>query len=528
MNVLALIPSRWRLTLAVLAGVFGGVGSAALVAVINEALAGRDLVLAFAGLAIMVPSLRWLAQSQFLWLQQAALARLRVLVGRQLAHAPTRQLEHEAGHALSVLVEDVGVVSEFFVVLPRLVLQGAIVSAGFGYLAWLSWRALAFALALVLLGAGIHFLAVRHATEHLERAREHEDTLYERFRALLSGAKELKLHRARREAFVDQVLAENVEAVRRDRTRGLLTYVGAGSWGAFMFFVVIGGVIFGLGSLYDVPTEVRSGYALMFLYIMFPLEDLLEAVPDVVRTRIAAARILDLCGDLDTVHALPVPRTQPFRGLRLEQVTHSYRRDAEDGEFVLGPVDLTLAPGEVVFLVGGNGSGKTTLAKLLCGLYAPSGGRVLLDGAPVDDVESYRQNFSAVFSEFHLFDDLLGLEGRDEHARVLLSSLQLEHKVRIEHGKFSTTALSTGQRKRLALLVACLEDRPVHVFDEWAADQDPVFKRVFYGEVLPALKALGRTVLVITHDDRFFHLADRCLKLEAGRLVNGARPDAVH
>src|SRR5690606_27967207 len=99
-----------------------------------------------------------------------------------------------------------------------------------------------------------------------------------------------------------------------------------------------------------------------------------------------------------------------------------------------------------------------------------------------------------------------------------LAQLQLDHKVRVENGTFSTLRLSQGQRKRLALLVAYLEDRPFYVFDEWAADQDPVFKKIFYTEILPSLKAKGKTVIAITHDDGYFHVADRCFKFEDGKL----------
>ncbi|MBK6597015.1 MAG: ATP-binding cassette domain-containing protein [Proteobacteria bacterium] len=138
---------------------------------------------------------------------------------------------------------------------------------------------------------------------------------------------------------------------------------------------------------------------------------------------------------------------------------------------------------------------------------------------------SYRDRFAVVFSEPYLFDRLLGLSGPEfeQAANRYLKLLQIDHKVTVQAGKFSTTDLSQGQRKRLALVVAYLEDRPIYIFDEWAADQDPDYKRVFYSELLPDLKARGKAVVVVTHDDRYFHLGDRVLVLEDGR----ARPHAV-
>jgi putative ATP-binding cassette transporter len=106
----------------------------------------------------------------------------------------------------------------------------------------------------------------------------------------------------------------------------------------------------------------------------------------------------------------------------------------------------------------------------------------------------------------------------DRRAHEYLERLHLNHKVTIKDGVFSTTQLSQGQRKRLALLCAYIEDRPFYLFDEWASDQDPLFKEVFYTQLLPELRSLGKAVLVITHDDRYFGVADRLIKLDYGRI----------
>jgi putative ATP-binding cassette transporter len=204
-------------------------------------------------------------------------------------------------------------------------------------------------------------------------------------------------------------------------------------------------------------------------------------------------------------------------------VTHHYYREREDDHFMLGPIDLTFRPGELVFLVGGNGSGKSTLAKVITGLYPPAGGEIRLNGRRIDEHnrDDYRQYFSAVFSDYFLFDRIVGVggNGADERARDYLVRLHLDHKVSIAEGEFSTTQLSQGQRKRLALLCAYLEDRPFYVFDEWASDQDPLFKEVFYTQLLPELRSRGKAVLVITHDDRYFGCADRLIRLDYGKIT---------
>jgi putative ATP-binding cassette transporter len=523
--------SRALLLSAVLVSSASGLGVALLVALINRSLETSRaelprLGLIFAGVSLCMVGCRYVSQAQLVRLGQLTLARLRVLVSARVAEAPYREVEAQGPARIGVVLgEDIAAVAEFFVTLPRLVVQGAVVLGCLAYLAVLSPAAFGLALFMVALGSVRHYWGVRRASDDLRRARLEEDELYSHFRAIFTGASELRLNAARRDAFVSGPLSGSIESVRRARTRGLMIHVSATSFGAFLFFVVIGGVNFVLGASPDITTSVRSGYALMLLYMMLPLHALLEALPALGRTRAALERIASLGVEpRDVLPPSPLAiRPGRLASVRLAAVTHAYRRDSEDGAFELGPISLELRAGELVYLVGGNGSGKTTLAKLVTGLYEPERGQVFLNGAPVsgDGWEDYRQHFSAVFNDFHLFESLLGLSDPklDERGRDLLRALDLAHKVKLEQGRFSTTELSRGQQKRLALLVACLEDRPVCVFDEWAADQDPAYKEIFYTRVLPELKAMGKALLVVTHDDRYFHLADRVLKLEGGRLV---------
>ncbi|HVS00865.1 MAG TPA: cyclic peptide export ABC transporter, partial [Thermoanaerobaculia bacterium] len=264
------------------------------------------------------------------------------------------------------------------------------------------------------------------------------------------------------------------------------------------------------------------------LYMMTPLDTILNLLPNLGRATVAIRKVESLglslqekTGDAD---ALVVPPAVPsWQRIELSGISHAYRREGEDDSFLLGPVDLGVNAGETLFLVGGNGSGKTTLAKLLMGLYMPEQGEIRLDGKAVTnlDRDSYRQLFSAVFADFYLFETLLGLDrtGLDEQALKYLSDLHLADKVKVKDGTLSTLDLSQGQRKRLALLTAYLEDRPIYLFDEWAADQDPYFKEIFYTQLLRELKTRRKTIVVISHDDRYYHLADRIVKLEYGKVV---------
>jgi len=177
--------------------------------------------------------------------------------------------------------------------------------------------------------------------------------------------------------------------------------------------------------------------------------------------------------------------------------------------------------GEIIFLVGGNGSGKSTALRLMTGLYKADAGQIMVDGRVLDSFgfAGLREQFSAIFANFHLFDRLYGLENISEQSvNQLIDDMELTGKVRYKNGQFTDLNLSTGQRKRLALIAAILEDRPIYAFDEWSAEQDAHFREVFYRKILPQLKQKGKTIIAVTHDERYWNVADRIVKFDLGKI----------
>jgi putative ATP-binding cassette transporter len=523
--------SRRTAVLAVVAGLVGGACSTALIAVVNEALKGSpgpDLLRVFVALCVVLPLARFAAEWLLLRLGQDAMLELRMQLGRQILAAPLRRLEEVGSHRLlATLTDDIPIIANSLLMIPTLCINIAMVVGGLVYLGLLSWPMLLALLVLMALGVASYQLPVIRATSYFRRAREHTDALMKHFRALTDGAKELKLNRVRRAAFFDEVLGETAVSFRRESVRGMTLYSAAASWGQTLAFIVIGLLLFGAPAVYGAGVGALSGFVLAVLFMMTPLQVVMNIMPVLSRAAVAVSKVEALGLSLSTSREAAVAESASdlpadWQRLEVRGLAHTYRVDGEDDNFTLGPLDITLRPGDLVFLVGGNGSGKTTLAKLLAGLYTPEAGEIRLDGRAVTDEnrDHYRQLFSAVFSDFHLFDSLLGFDrrGLDEQAAQYLSRLNLSHKVSVRDGALTTTELSQGQRKRLALLTAYLEDRPIYLFDEWAADQDPQFKQVFYHQLLPELKEKGKTLIVISHDDQYYHLADRVIKLNYGQI----------
>ncbi|HVT60618.1 MAG TPA: cyclic peptide export ABC transporter [Thermoanaerobaculia bacterium] len=542
--------SRRTTVVIVGAGIASGLASTVLLALVNSLLhpgptVARTTVWLFVALCLLMPALRLLAQVRLLDLGQDTMLALRLQLTRQILAAPLRHLETlGTARLLASLTNDITLVVDSLHIIPMLLVNFAILAGCLIYLGWLSGPLLLEIGVCIALGALTYQLPLRRAFRYFERSRTRLDEVVRQIRALIEGTKELKMHRGRRGAFLRAVEASTRE-FQRDNRRGGVIYAVALAWGQTLFFVVIGVLIVVLPRFQPIPARVLIGCVLILFQVMVPIEVLLNSLPVLSRAAVAVRKLEELGSALQSsqaplaAHVAPAPSPPaiapgsladaPPRAeqdgwgwLELRGVTHSYRRENEDERFQLGPIDLTVAPGQLVFIVGGNGSGKTTLAKLLIGLYAPESGEIRFGGAAIGDGdrESYRENFAVVFADFFVFEELLGLQAPalDAEAGRYLARLHLERKVRVEGGVLSTTELSQGQRKRLALLTAYLEDRPLYLFDEWAADQDPQFKEIFYLELLPELKARRKTVFVITHDDRYFHVADRIVKLDYGRI----------
>lgn len=410
------------------------------------------------------------------------------------------------------------------------------------YLAMLSIVAFLLALVFSLAIVSTHLARMKRLGERADVVAADDSLMFERFGHLLEGQKEARLSARRAAAQVDELawLSGRV----RD-ARGALKADWAKEFAVVQlgFYALVGVMVFVVPVLSSDFREVAFPGIMAALFLIGPVGTVATAIPAIdeagrglkaireVEARLAAGEaVAGGKGRADGRWAPDdsAPRSsaseQPHDGalrLELDAVSFAYPPQGSAAGFAVGPLSACFKTGQITFITGGNGAGKSTMLLLLTGLLAPASGRLLADGEPVGEasLQNWRDRISAVFADYHLFSRLYGLPAYPpERLAALLERFELADKVTVRDGAFSTRDLSSGQRKRLALIAALLEDRPVLVLDEWAADQDPQFRAEFYEELLPELRAQGKLIVCITHDDRWFNVADQILKMNEGRL----------
>ncbi len=407
--------------------------------------------------------------------------------------------------------------------LANLLQLAVVVTFGAVYLAWLSLPALTLVAAVA--GIGIVFVRshLNDIKKHLRQAALARLRFFERLTDLIKGFKEVKLRRRRQHALRREIVGVTHETHSVSAQANIL-FADKYVFGRLHYFTILAAIVFLLPT-YDASVAFSHPQVLAAVIFTYgPLNGVLSGLPTITRANIALEHIADLERKLDRAAPEDEYANNPWGGqfgrIELRNVEFTYDTHGTD-KFHVGPINLTISRGELIFIVGGNGSGKSTLLKLLTSLYSPTSGALHVDGIPVTNacVRAYRELICAVHADFHVFQRLYGLEDiNPAKLTAVLEQLRIADKTSIVNGAFRTVSLSTGQRKRLAMVVALLEDRPIYAFDEWAAEQDHDFRRYYYEELLPQLKRSGKTVLVISHDERYFHVADRIVTLNRGQL----------
>jgi putative pyoverdin transport system ATP-binding/permease protein len=518
--------------LGILSGLFGFLFITFLTRVVGLIIAGKyttvskEYVLIF---ILIIVSYIWIRKTlalSIIALSQKLLWNLRKQVLSLVLNANYNQLSGRKTQVRSTVFGDVYTLIDASMNIISFCTSLILAIACLVYLSTISWLLFLITLGIATIGAVVYHVSSAKNRAGFEAHRKLENRFHESFVDILDGFKTIFLEpRIGRKIYQEKIVIIGQESYKNS-VKAFTGFMSNQVIGQILSYLLISSVLLFFSIYLKIPPADIVSFVFTLLYLLGAIEGVMVLLPGLMRARIAANNLMNLKNDLEEQHFNnPIPEKKytknEFQHIAARDL--KFRYGNEEKSFGIGPVNFNIKKGESVFIYGGNGSGKTTFIHALLGICTPNEGEILLNDVPVtsENYPEYRTLFAVVFSDFYLFSELYAIDNFDEDRwNEYLRLFELEGKVKIENKRFSTTDLSTGQRKRLALIACLLEDKPVLVLDEWAADQDPYFRKKFYTVILPMLKEDDVTVIAITHDDKYYHCADKVYKMEYGQLVD--------
>ncbi|TCI84598.1 cyclic peptide export ABC transporter [Tenacibaculum sp. M341] len=464
-------------------------------------------------------SMRKTVQSKMVYVTKDIIYDLRIKMIDKVFRTSFEKFERiDRGRVYSVMDDDIGTIGHSADIFVSITTNIITAFGAFTYMAILNlWITLITVLMLAVISS-IYYVVSNRTKWLFDKARETKTVYLELLNGMIDGYKELSISKKKKANYKED-LKDSTEEFRNKSTKANIKFINAFMVGESLLIVLLGLTAFGIPEFFP---NIQSGLVLSFvvilLYLIGPINGIFGAIPQLIHLQIAWKRIEKLLVDIESEAEI----TPTFEVKKVPSILESFSAESiefkYDNDFSVGPIDLEVKSGETLFIIGGNGSGKTTLSRLLTGLYTAQSGNLFINGEKVSPRE-LGEYYSAVFNPFYLFQKIYAedIDLDENKINELTEVLGLQEKVNIKEGKFSTISLSGGQLKRLALLQCYLEDKPIYLFDEWAADQDPVFRKYFYRELLPKMKEQGKIIIAISHDDQYFDVADKILKLDVGK-----------
>ncbi|PAJ75784.1 hypothetical protein CJF42_03450 [Pseudoalteromonas sp. NBT06-2] len=485
-----------------------------------------DVALPFLMALIGLFVLGVIAQHLLTLLSSRIVKTLRTSISSWMLDKSYEEVERIGAHKIYVaLTADITKISQGLAVFPVAIFNLATVVVCLVYLGFLSPELFTVLILILGFAIGIAYLIMKYGLVSAQESREMEDVLFKSFRSLVEGSKEFNLSAHQRNFFLNQRLNTEIDNARKKENEAQLYWNISVNWTNLILFFALAVLVVVSKLYFPVGAGILASFIFILVYISGSIGFLMNANQAIARAVIGMKKVDNL--GLNKNRQAPSEidnqfiRPKSFCNIDIKGLTYNYQDDESESNFAIGPIDFNIKQSEVLFIVGGNGSGKTTFIKNLLTLYGKKEGVVSLDGQIVseDNLDWYRSHFTAVFSDCHLFEQVLDHEGKladDELVLSYLKRFNLSSRISVNNGKLSSTDVSSGQEKRLALIQSYISDAPIFIFDEWAAEQDPYFRELFYREILPELKARKKTVIAITHDDAYFDAADRIIKFEQG------------
>jgi putative ATP-binding cassette transporter len=429
--------------------------------------------------------------------------------------------EQGGGEAYAPLSESVGALSHAVVFLGPMAESLVILGTIGLYVAWLS--PVSFVAVALLYGIAIPIYLVRFTAgrESLRRAAAVDRQALRSLRDLLRRFRAQKLDWRESDAWFDDQRRISADALRL-RTAIAERQTNDAIFGSSIFYLALFTVGFVTPALVPVDEATIHQVAAALLFTIAPLAQLVNGAPVLAKAEAAVADLYATEARLTEAAAAPEDRVPPSPRDAFDKIEFAgvmFRLPARDDQpaFAIGPVDVELHRGELVFVIGANGSGKSTLLKGLAGLQSPERGRILLDG---DEVETAgRARYSSLFTG--VFCESRRLSGLGRASALAATQAMMQEPAVADRTTVFETARprSPSERVRAALRRSLQSARPICIFDDLTAGQDADFHSHFYDELLPSLARSGRSAIVVSHDERYFDRCDRLLEVSAGAVV---------
>ncbi|MEZ2338446.1 cyclic peptide export ABC transporter [Mucilaginibacter sp. RCC_168] len=434
------------------------------------------------------------------------------------------QLSKNKVKVFTAMINDVNVLSSVSTNIVGFFTSSIMAIACLVYLAIISTKLFIITLITALTGCIIYYYGSKRSSDYFQASRNLENDFLKNFKSIIDGYKEIFMNPQIGKSIYENRIINISNTSYKSNVAAFSNFVKNQITGQILFYILLSFILLYFSTVLKVESSDIVRFVFVLMYLFTSIQTIMVLLPGFINAKIASDHLLGLQNELDKLEIdEPSLKTVLSNVVFDEIIVHGlkFQYSEDNGHFTIGPIDFRIKTGDVVFIYGGNGCGKTTFINSLLGLLTPSYGQITLNGKLVtkNNNADYRSVFSVVFSDFFLFDEIHGVEEVNlEKWHKYLKLFELEGKVILSGKKYSVTDLSTGQRKRLALITALLEDKPVLVIDEWAADQDPIFRKKFYTEIIPFLKHQNKAILAITHDDKYYYCADRLYKMDDGRL----------
>ena len=449
------------------------------------------------------------------------------LIFYKILKAPLLTLERLGSQRFYTTIEDLRVFSTFPEIVTHTFNSLLMLILCLIYLFTLSVPSALIVVALIIVVAFIYFFVINKMAPLVDILRKYNESYFKYVEDVIKGFKGLKLSSHRSENLMNKFLAPNRRLAKDLDFNVNFVFLSINLISQYGLYLIIGTILF-LLPLFDLlKREDVITYVMILMFISGPINNLINMQRVYTRLFVGKNRIKDFLNDFDIsdedlIEADNKIETEiDFNELEFEDIHFSYQKNTLENSFSLGPVNLSIQKGETIFVIGGNGSGKSTFINILTGLYKPSVGKIILDDQIVDKDNPVQNLISAVFTDNYIYSnnyDNYSLENNQRY-QELLEVMELDKIILDDKENSARRNFSKGQSKRMSLIFALLENKPILVLDEWAADQDPHFRKYFYENLLPKLKNEGKTIIAVTHDDAYFKHADRIIKFDYGQVV---------